>query len=83
MPYYDVGCYECGDPMNILLPYTNLDGEQLSLINQGQPFPVLKANICSETSLDQEQNHDLVFQGQTTDYEDYRLVCDPCGSESP
>lgn len=83
MSHYDVGCYECGTPMSVFLPYEDLDEVQLALINKGQPFPVLKANICSETSLDQEQNHDLVFQGQTTDYEDYRLVCDECGSESP
>lgn len=83
MSKYDVGCYECGTPMSIFLPYEDLDGEQLALINRGQSFPVRKENICSETSLDQEQNHELVFQGQTTDYEDYRLVCDECGSESP
>lgn len=83
MPYYEVGCYECGTRMRVFLPYEDLDEVQLALINKGQPFPVLKENICSHTSLDQEQNHDLVFQGQTTDYEDYRLVCDECGSESP
>ncbi|ELQ8316858.1 hypothetical protein R2571_005744 [Pseudomonas aeruginosa] len=55
MPYYDVGCYECGTRMSVFLPYEGLDEVQLSLINKGQPFPVLKENICSETSLDQEQ----------------------------
>lgn len=83
MSEYNVCCYECGNPIPTFLPYENLDDEQLTLINKGESFPIRKENICSETTLDQEQNHELVFQGQTTDYEDYRLVCDECGSESP
>lgn len=82
MSQFSVGCYECGAPMDIFLPYVNLDGEQLALINQGQSFAVRKENICSETTLTHEQSHELVSQGQTTDYEDHRLVCDKCGSES-
>ncbi|UAW97973.1 hypothetical protein KEM63_14440 [Halopseudomonas nanhaiensis] len=88
MPEYYICCSDatkrdCHEHVRIRLDIVDLTEEQIDAIEQGQAFPVSKAQVeASDLELDGEQQRSLEAQGWVSWHVDIEAVCDPCATEA-
>lgn len=86
MAEYEIDCAEgscdCCGKVTVHIPFVNLDEEILGAISRGDAFEIRAENLCDESILSQEQQHELETDGVTWVTEDYTDICAGCGSES-